>query len=97
MPKKPGAKSTQKTYRLDQVSVGSFIFQQEEWLWRRKCSIEGCDHRMGPDTTQPRWALEWEDCDKDHLPAHLSLNTPGLESAGMACPCCVAKILAREP
>lgn len=98
MPKIPGRADTKPTLKIKQAEVASFIMQHEEWYWRRPCNIEGCDHRMGPDASQPGW-VEWKSCDEKQIPAIVVrrgettdeyLNQP----QRFACPCCVAKILA---
>lgn len=95
MPKRPGTKSTRKTYGGDisGLEVASFIMQHEEWLWRRPCVIRGCDHRMGPKTDEPNWAVNWKSCDENQLPAYIVETGNYDEAVGIACPCHVQAIL----
>lgn len=95
MPKIPGRADTKRKVKIEDVVVGSFVMQNEEWYWRRVCSIDGCDHRMGPKTDEPGWATNWKSCDERELPAHIAFDKEPFASAGMACPCHVAEILAQ--
>jgi hypothetical protein len=72
--------------------VASFVMTHEEWLWRRRCIIAGCEHRMGPKTDEPGW-IDWKSCDEKQLPAFVVLEDKILDRLGMACPCHVAEIL----
>lgn len=96
MPRKPGRESNRVTYPVEDLLVASFIMNHEEWLWRRPCAITGCDHRMGPKTDEPRWVTEWEPCAAEA--AAFVVLDDGLydTQAGVACPCHVAEILARD-
>lgn len=97
MPRLPGRETTRKTYKVEDLVIGSFIMDGETWAWRWPCVVEGCDHRMGPDATKPRW-FEWTTCDERQLPAHASEDNArlGYPRAGAVCPCHVAEILSRD-
>lgn len=95
MPKIPGRADTKRKIKIERLVVGSFVMQHEEWYWRRVCVVDGCDHRMGPKTDEVGWT-DWKPCSESSLPAFVALNTPSFPNAGMACPCCVDKILAQE-
>jgi hypothetical protein len=92
MPKIPGRADTKRKVRVEDVLVGSFMMDSEEWAWRRVCAIEGCDHRMGPKTDEPGWATNWRSCDDQQLASNIAFEST-LRGAGMACPCCTTKIL----
>lgn len=94
MPRLPGRKSTRRTFEVEDLVVVSFIMDHEVWYWRRPCVVEGCDHRMGPDSTQPGWT-DWEPCSKEALAAWVALDREGYESVGLACACHVKEILDR--
>ena len=98
MPRIEGREPSRKTFPVERLAVGSFIFHQEEWLWRKPCCVTGCDHRMGPKTDEPGWATKWKSCDEGQLPGHAYLlSDDGSAYAGMVCPCHVAVILDRCP
>lgn len=93
MPKVPGRPDTRLKVKIEEVEIGSFIMEHETRYWRKVCAIEGCDHRMGPDPTQHKW-YEWKSCDERQLPGFLARKVDGeYVKAGIACPCCTAKIL----
>lgn len=95
MPKIPGRKSTRKTVKSTKgLLVVSFLMQHEEWLWRRKCVIEGCEHRMGPKTDEVGWATNWKPCAEQN-PAYVARDEEGADipAVGIACPCHVMEIL----
>lgn len=92
MPKIPGRASTKPTYDIAKVSVASFLMPHEEWFWKRPCNAKGCDHKMGPDDQTWQGMKDWQPCGKASLPARVAF-TATLKDAGLACACCVAKIL----
>lgn len=98
MPRLPGRKSTRKTVpSVEGLEIASFVMHHEEWLWRRPCVIEGCEHRMGPKTDEPGWTA-WQDCSQDASPAfvvpHGRYDGPPL---GLVCSCHAASIVAGLP
>lgn len=97
MPKMPGRESNRPRFKIESALIGSFILPHEERFWPRKCNAEGCDHPIGPDTTQPGWAGKFKSCDENQIPAMVSTgNDPDKwlnQPTRLACPCCVAKIL----
>lgn len=94
MPKIPGRPDTKRKFKVEDLLIGSFLMQNEEWFWRRVCVVEGCDHRMGPKTDEPGW-VNWKSCDETQLPAFASHKDRLHETAGAVCPCHVAEILDR--
>lgn len=94
MPRKPGTQSNRKTYVVEELVVASFIMQHETWLWRRPCTVTGCDHRMGPKTDEPGWT-DWKSCDEGQLPAFVA-KKGSFNDAGIACPCHVSVILDQD-
>lgn len=95
VPRIPGREPKRRTVpSIEGLEIGSFIMQHEERYWRRKCVIEGCDHRMGPKTDEPGWT-DWEPCSRDALPGFV-YQTEGLKSIGMVCACHAADILAAD-
>lgn len=98
MPKLPGREDTRKTVdSTEGLLVGSFIMEHEEWMWRRKCVIKGCDHRMGPKTDEPGWATNWKPCSDEALPSFVCKADNLDENLGMACACHTKEILDGEP
>lgn len=97
MPKISGRPETRRKLKLEDAIVASFLMEHEERYWRKVCVVEGCDHRMGPDTTKPGWVTSWKSCHERQLPAFVAReDDPEYNRQGIACPCCVQKILERE-
>ena len=97
MPRIPGREPTRRTVdSTDGLLIGSFAMEHETHVWKRPCLIKDCDHRLGPDTSQPGWAGKYEPCSRESLPAHVVASTAIHRPLGMLCPCHAAEVLNAE-
>lgn len=87
MPRLPGRKSTQKQIALDRAMVHSFLMPYEDLdprYEKKVCVIKGCDHRIGA-------------CVAGGGRSGAYVGTAKIDEVyGIACGCCVDKIISTD-
>lgn len=95
MPKMPGRESTRKTIPIEQATIANFVMPWMRETQNKPCCIQGCSHKA--DGNQGTLAKpEW--CSISNAASiYDERKMPGPKPdpyVGLACPCCVDKLLA---